>query len=73
MNHEFEVIHLNGFNVKEMFTELSMSLPQNSQSYTLYLYHLRQLALILARESGGDEYTSVLRLLTKIGAELPLS
>jgi hypothetical protein len=72
MNFEQKVLQLD-CDRNEIFTELSELLPQNSHDYSLYLYHLRQLVLILARESGGGDYTSTLRLLTKIGAELPIS
>lgn len=73
MIHEPQVIQTDSQHILATFTELSQLLPQNSKRYTIYLYHLRQLALILEQEIDGDDYTSTLRLLTKIGAELPIS
>ena len=65
-----KAVHLK---VEDLFFILSELVPQNSFQYDLYLYHLRQLAIILDRVECGEDLTSTLRLLTKIGAELPLS
>lgn len=64
---------ISSFEVLDIFSIISQLLPFDSKEYSLYLYHLRALAMILDRVECGEDLTSTKQLLTNIGANLPIS